>query len=53
MDALSHLRNPVLWTNLVDMDIYIFIETQALTSTQQEEAPTYSIGGSEEKESNK
>lgn len=33
MDALMHLRKPMLWTDNVEMDEEAFIETQALTST--------------------
>ena len=46
MDALSHLRNLVLWTNIVDMEREIFIGTKAIT---HEETPTSSIGGKEGK----
>lgn len=48
MDALSHLKNPVLWAEFLEMDREAFIETQALTSTQQEETPTSSIWCREE-----
>jgi len=50
MDALIHLRNPLLWTDFVDIHREIFIETQAITSTWQEETPTSSIRGREKEE---
>jgi len=42
MDALIHLRNPILWNNFVDMDKEAFIETQAITP---QETRASSIGG--------
>lgn len=46
MDALSHLRNQVLWIDFVDITREIFIETQAIT---HEETPTSCIAGIEGK----
>lgn len=50
MDSLIRLRNPLLWIDFVDIHREIFIETQAITSTWQEETPTSSITGREKKE---
>jgi len=41
-DSLSHLRNPILWIDFLDMDMEVFIETQDVTLV---ETPTSSSGG--------
>lgn len=50
MDDINHLKYPMLWVDFVDMDMEVFIKTQALNSPQQEETLTSSTRGREEKE---
>lgn len=50
MDSINHLGFLVLWNDFVYMDRETFIETQNITSTQQEGTPTSSIWGREGKE---
>lgn len=47
LNALGHLKNPMLWTNFVDMEKESFIETQGQHLREHENTTKYSVAKEE------